>query len=231
MQEKNSLDRNGAKVGFIFYHGWGFDRHYWDNLASLLKEFQCVFYDAGYYKNPSRILNNLDASTTWIGVGHSIGFAKLLENHGELNLSGIVALQSFRYFLGYNKTLNKVRSAALDEMIAEFAKDPLNVIKKFVDTAGAKVEALEKTGTDNDIDFDALQCDLKALKTEYCIPDGIMHLILASENDPIVTLPLIKDNFSNTQYDVKFLECDGHSLGYNSAIEVKKHIIDFVNDY
>ena len=221
-------------IGFVFYHGFGADASYWNNLAPILTEnFPCVFYDAGYYKNPQNPENILTEhhNTSWIGVGHSMGFMKLLEKHrlGEIKLSGIVGLQSFENFLGNKFLLRSVRMNVLHVMINSFKSNPVETLKGFIATCDPNASSMRNICDASEIDANLLLHDLNLLKNKVSIPDDMPHLIVVSDKDPIVDKVLIKDNFSDAKYNVKFWECSGHTLGYNSAEDVRKILMDFVN--
>jgi len=37
-------------IQFVFCHGFGFNIHFWDNLAPYFAQEKCSFIDLGYFK-------------------------------------------------------------------------------------------------------------------------------------------------------------------------------------
>ena len=232
-------------VGFVFYHGFGFDISYWNNLAPMLKDFPCAFYDAGYYKNPQNPENYLKkhAEVSWVGVGHSIGFMKLLEKHKleQIKLSGIIGLQSFENFLGHSPTLRKIRTANLDAILEGFKNNPEDSLRDFIVTCNPTSNPYTKNSKKihdiSELDTHLLTRDLNLLKNKIVIPNDLPHLIIASHEDPVVDKLLVKDNFLNSkysdiQYNVRFVKCHRHSLGYDNTKDIISYFMKFVeNDF
>ncbi|GHT92742.1 hypothetical protein FACS1894122_06970 [Alphaproteobacteria bacterium] len=225
-------------LGFVFHHGWGYDSSYWDNLAPLFKDFPCRFLDqrdVGSVYFPGSRFNaaelpaypaagseaeNAHSATIvtleWIGIGHSIGFVKLLEK--EKNLRAIVGLQSFVNFLSDDPQLHRKRSMILEKTIAAFEKYPVEVWREFrQDSPEISLEQLN---------YDLLLEDLKKLRLKYFVPAGLEHMILATRDDPVLDAAVVEGDFPDK---VKFLECPGHCLGYKNAKAVYDEIMKFVD--
>lgn len=222
-------------IGFIFYHGLGYNKSYWDRLSPLLKDFSCLFYDAGYYRepqNPEGLISEYP-ETLWIGVGHSIGFVKLLEKHrtNKINLYGIVALQSFENFLGNDDRLHRIRDSELDNMINAFKKDPLGLLREFIASCNPEIKIAENVENIDELDIDLFLHDFYLLRNKFTIPDNLKHLIIASHGDRVVDSTLIKDNFSSPKYNVVFVDCNRHSLGYDNPESVYKYLMNFINKF
>ena len=218
------------KIGFVFHHGWGHDCSYWKNIAPLFNNFRCVFYDAGYFENKLHETSGYTTDILWVGIGHSIGFAKLLEKHHKhkIKLSALVGIQSFVNFLGNDRRLNKNRSMILNGMISAFKESPIQVLKEFRKNSGFPDVDFGQ------INFDLLLQDLEHLKTSFAISDDLNTLIIASKDDPIVDNTLINDNFSNNEqaknHILKFINCNTHTLGYDNPKIVYDCIMNFVKD-
>lgn len=39
------------KKHFVFYHGFGFDKNFWSNLAPYFAKEKCTYLDLGYFGN------------------------------------------------------------------------------------------------------------------------------------------------------------------------------------
>ncbi len=218
------------KSGFIFHHGWGYDNSYWENIVQLFVDYRCVFYDVGYFENNLFEPHEGMSDISWIGIGHSIGFIKLLEKNrtGKIKLSAVVGIQSFVNFLGNNTKLNKNRSMILEKMISAFKESPIEVLQEF------RKNCAFPNINFNQINVDLLLQDLEMLKLNFLIPNDLNTLIIAGENDPIVDNLLIKDNFLDdnkiNNCSVKFINCNGHTLGYDNPKAVYKCIMNFIEN-
>ncbi|GHU17240.1 hypothetical protein FACS189472_03840 [Alphaproteobacteria bacterium] len=222
-------------LGFVFHHGWGYDNSYWDNLAPLFSDFPCRFLnqrDVGSVYSCEESASTLQAdqaylaadgeaknahgATMWIGIGHSIGFVKLLEK--EKNLRAIVGLQSFVNFLSDDPQLHRKRSMVLEKTIAAFEKYPVEVLKEF------RQDSPEISL--NQLNYDLLLEDLKSLRLKYSVPAGLEHMVLATRDDPVLDAAVVEGDFPDK---VKFLECPGHCLGYKNAKAVYEEIMKFAD--
>ncbi|GHU13552.1 alpha/beta hydrolase [Alphaproteobacteria bacterium] len=207
-------------LGFVFHHGWGYDNSYWDNLFPLFSDFPCRFLCAEYYQRDVSVTLSENArvadTVTLVGIGHSIGFVKLLEK--EKNLRAIIGLQSFVNFLSDDPQLHKRRSMILEKMIAAFEKYPVEVLREFrQDSSEISVGQLN---------YDLLLEDLKSLRLKYSVPAGLEHMVLATRDDPVLDASVVEGDFPDK---VKFLECPGHCLGYKNAKAVHEEIMKFVD--
>ena len=78
-------------IGLAFLHGWGFGPETWDDWVKAFGEAPVVVLNVGYFG--SRRMDLPPNPDGWLGVGHSLGFARLLEmsapwrglvDHGDL---------------------------------------------------------------------------------------------------------------------------------------------------
>lgn len=225
-----NIKKSEKKVGFIFHHGWGYDNSYWENIVPLFVDYHCILCDAGYFKNNLSEPHEDMSDISWIAIGHSIGFIKLLEKTrtGKIKLSAIVGIQSFVNFLGNNPRLNKNRSMILEKMISAFKKSPIQVLQEFRKNCAFPNIKFKQ------INFDLLLQDLEMLKLNFSIPNDLNTLIIAGENDPIVDNSLINDNFLGdngiNNCRVKFINCNEHTLGYDNPKTVYECIMNFIEN-
>ena len=62
----------------VFAHGWGFDKSLWADTIKRLKINDYYLLDFGYTGN--RDVVSICQNEPLIGIGHSLGFAWLLQN-------------------------------------------------------------------------------------------------------------------------------------------------------
>ena len=120
---------------FILMHGWGSNSDYWQNLVQHLDGNDYFIYEQGYFANKeSSKIEDLHkfvenhSNDKIVGIGHSIGFIKLLET--EVEFDYIFGLQSFVNFLGSGSTL-KILSANFQNFISEFLKNQAQMLKDY----------------------------------------------------------------------------------------------------
>ncbi len=191
---------------YIFCHGWGFDASFWNNLKPFFPDQNCFFLDQGYFSTPYLDLPDFKDHPI-IGVGHSLGLAKLLEL--PIKFTALVGIQSFINFIGYSEKLAHRRSLELQAMIQFFKKNPEKTLLSFYEKCGASCD-LEKFKMSN---FERLLNDLESLKLDYSLPTCPI-LILGAKNDVIVSPELLLDNFEGKKnVTLIFHEQGFHNLG------------------
>lgn len=207
---------------FVFCHGFGFDRQFWDPIAKYFSQEKCFFIDLGYFNN--RIDEKLDNSI--IGVGHSIGFSKLVSLYSNFN--GLIGINGFTNFLGSDPSIRKKRHMELKALRSSFVKDSDLALRNFYRRCGA-AELI--AGTDfSKLNFDLILSDFEWLEKKYTLPP-VPTMILSSNNDTIVPPSITTDNFS-MQPCIKrdSIANAGHALGFKQPLEVYEKIIHFLND-
>ncbi len=208
---------------FIFCHGFGFDKNFWNNLIPFFKEDSYISLDLGYFGNSER-LPSIDYNTILIGVGHSLGFVKLLEL--EERLSCLIGLNAFLNFLGNNLNLRKKRYQELESMRNSFLKYPCLTLKRFYKRCQGpnQVESLAKLRKER------LEKDFSSFFRTFYIKRDIPVLLLGSKDDPIVSTQVIEDNFvCYDNVDIQLLDQGKHALGFLEATEVYKRIRSFLH--
>jgi pimeloyl-[acyl-carrier protein] methyl ester esterase len=203
---------------FVFCHGFGFNSHFWDNLAPYFANEKCSFIDLGYFKNPSSKIEFHGEKI--IGIGHSIGFQKLLELN--IDFDCLIGLNSFTDFLGTDPSLRTKRQIELKALEQNYIKNPRNSLEAFYKTC--KIKFNEYT----ELDLDLLLSDLKSLNLKINIPD-IPILIMATDKDPIVPRQIIEDNFAHrSNVEIDMLNNDSHVLGFIQPTYVYEKIMSFL---
>jgi pimeloyl-[acyl-carrier protein] methyl ester esterase len=197
---------------YLLCHGFGFSNEYWRNLIPLL-DGDIVFFNDN---------DSLDRNRRYVGIGHSIGFQKL--NNSGLEFDCLIGLQGFINFCGSNPSMKNEREANLDHMLRIFTEDAAKGLEFFY-------RVCKYPGPiPKNIDANILTEDLRSMKESYrhC---GCSTLIIGSEQDEIVPLSVIKDNFQNVR-NVTVEEISGvpHSLGFHEPEKVFRKIKFFLKN-
>jgi len=203
-------------LGFVFSPGWSFGTDFFKPLAKALSGYRCVYLE----DKPDL------SSGTWIGIGHSLGFSRLL----SLPLQGFISLSGFVRFCAHSPSQAGTAIRVMDRMIAKFEIDPKAVLETFY-----KQAALEKPLTDPFIRFNKGQLlgDLEFMKkmdfTSELRALNAPVLSLAAKDDLIVPFALSQENFESSIV----LEKGGHGMGYTHADwcanKIKNWIINDLN--
>jgi pimeloyl-[acyl-carrier protein] methyl ester esterase len=211
-------------IGFIFCHGWGLDKSFWKNILPYFRDYPYLVWDLGYFGDPDIIIPDNQDSIAWIGIGHSLGFSKLLQYN--IKFKAIIGLQAFTNFLSNNLVFKKIRLKLIEKMIIDIKVDYIKTLQNFYSESGISFDYL----FDKKINLENLSNDLDQLRTnENNLTCNIPCLIIASNGDKIVPSILIKDNFTNSNYRIIVHEGNTHSLGYIYSEFVFKHIMKFIH--
>jgi len=206
---------------FIFCHGFGFDRSFWDNLVPYFAKEYCTFLDLGYFGNKCETIKSIDNAIT-IGIGHSLGLCKLLNLNQKFDY--LIGLNSFINFLGNVSGLYQKRKDELEFLKQQLKKSPMVTMNVFYQTCGVannKIEGIDTEIALNDLDF---------LAYSFNLPQNAKTLIIGAKDDVIVPPEILYDNFnccSNATIDI--LDKGKHALGYLEAQSVKDKIFEFIN--
>lgn len=213
---------------FVFCHGFGFDQSFWTNLAPYFSEHKCTFLDLGYFNKQSLICEH--NSKELIGIGHSLGFMKLL----ELNLpfKYLIGINSFTNFLGFEPLLRSKRQVELQLLQRSFTKNPIVTLQAFYKRCGLK--PLE-TVKEADLNLQSLQHDLQLL---HDLPSRhrlthsplIPTLIISADADVIVPRQIINDNFLHlANVTIEHAAFWQHALGAVEAAYIHTTITRFLD--
>jgi pimeloyl-[acyl-carrier protein] methyl ester esterase len=209
---------------FIFCHGFGFDSTFWDNLRPFFANYSCVFLDLGYFGN-RRVELKIPPFTQVVGVGHSLGFMKLL--NFDIKFDYIIGLNSFTNFLGNDLELRRARTIELERLRENLLKSPISTLERFYQRCGASSPNKDLS----DICLERLTDDLEFLKSESKFQKDSKFLILSSEDDVVVPKELVQDNFEGFRREItlKFFPNGSHALGLLSPKSVYETIEGFIN--
>lgn len=188
---------------FVFCSGFGFNHNFWKHLISFFENKQYLYLD-----------DNLNVDGDLIGIGHSLGMVKLI-NSG-IKFQRMIGLNAFTNFLGNNEKLRRRRMHELNMFESELMRNPQLTMQKFYERCGY----LSNSNEIKNLNL----LDLKFLKMSVIASENT--LIITSDNDTIVPLELIQDNFSDNQ--IKIIKNAKHMLGYTEAAIVYKEIMNFL---
>lgn len=198
-------------LGFVFSPGWSFGRDFFKPLAECLKSYPQVYLE----DKP-----NLDKGI-WIGIGHSLGFSKLL----SLPLQGFISLSGFVRFCAHTPLQYGTPVRVIDRMIAKLETHPKEVLEDFYKKAG-----MENILTEASISFNKRQLlvDLEFMK-RMDLTSGLRALqapvlSLAAKDDKIVPFALTQETFQSSVA----LKKGGHAMAYIQADWCAKEINNWI---
>ncbi len=207
-------------VVFVLQSGFAIGNWYWDNfIQNMLCDCEYAYLD-----NFNQSI--YDADCVFVGVGHSLGFAKLISAK-NINFDILVGIQAFVNFCGFDARLRTVRMNALDAMRNQYLARGTDVIYEFYDICGIsdmKSMFHETAPLETLNDFDMLY-------RSYKIPVNTMTIILHSDQDDIVPKSVIQDNFAGISgVNIFHVEHDMHNLGYEKSDTIFSIIYEIVNE-
>lgn len=209
---------------FVFCHGWGFGNRFWNNIQKYFVNYLCTYLDLGYFSQESKLLP-IHKNTYTIGIGHSLGFKKLLSMN--VQFKAMVGIHGFIDFLGSEKKFRQRRLQELDSTKKSFIQYPKQTLLSFYKKCGInspEQDTLEK------LNKNKLYQDLEQLSIPVKLSDNIPVLIISSRNDVIVPLKLIDDNFKRKRNITLILhEQYNHILGYENPALVYRQIMSFID--
>lgn len=203
---------------FIFSSGFGFTQKYWQFLAPRFQEDEIVYFEEHI---PSSF--GTDRNIEYIGIGHSLGFLKLVQSN--INLKYLIGLNAFTHFLGKGHFLFKKRKREYDIFKANFQNNPRLTMQKFYKNCGSA----EYEENFNDLNIENLVKDLNLLESYIDINRNCPIMIVNSTDDNIVPEEITRDNFAaNNNLTRCLLAHGGHMLGYRNSEEIFKLIKGFI---
>lgn len=211
------------KKCFVFCHGFGFDGSFWNKLIPFFSGDFCVSLDLGYFGKHQK-LPFIDNNTCLIGIGHSLGFVKLLEL--EKKPDCLIGLNAFINFLGNNLNLYKKRYKELQSMKYSFMKYPYLTLKRFYQRCGIpnQTDSLLK------LKKEKIKKDFHSFFKAFSITENVPTLLLGSKDDPVISTEVIEDNFvCYNNVTIQILDQGKHALGFLEAEEVHKRIKSFLH--
>jgi pimeloyl-[acyl-carrier protein] methyl ester esterase len=159
----------------------------------------------------------------WIGIGHSIGFLKLVQS--PIPFKALVGLQAFTNFFGYNRRIQQRRRFEYELFLKQLHESPQNTLRRFYKICGLVLDEKRLEYLDSQRLHD--DCRLLDAKEERIFCKQIR--ILGSWDDSIVSPELIMDNFFNRSgVTISMTDEARHALGVKQVQWVYSEIKRFL---
>jgi pimeloyl-[acyl-carrier protein] methyl ester esterase len=201
----------------IWSHGWGFDASFFKPLCHALPEYDHLVIDWGYFGQ--KHLPKPYGDQPLIGIGHSLGFAKLLEL--DFPFSRLISLGGFTRFCQTDEFEEGMSQRVLQRMQTKFKKNPQQVLIDFQVSCGYSHPILPVESINEQL----LQADLDKLMTVALLLPSIPCLAIAGLADQVCPLPQQQTLFSS----VKIMSGE-HNFPQVSPFETAKTIQNFLRD-
>lgn len=210
-------------IGFVCWHGWGFDHTFLEPLGEfLLQKFprSPIIYENRGYFSPSSISAPpslpLDTRRLWIGIGHSFGFSHLLSSQ----VHGLVSLNGFTRFCRHEGSTHGTSHRVLHRMLTKFQTAPQAVLRDFYLQCGIHPEDDHPFP---DLNEPLLYEDLQELQsldiTAIFLTDNRPVLSLHGQNDILVSSDLWQETMGSKKGMISAVHPQGnHGLGQTNAL-------------
>lgn len=212
-------------TGLAFLHGWGFGPEVWKPLAEAFPERPVALLDAGYF-GPER-LTPPPCPDGWVGVGHSLGFARLLAM--ELPWRGLVGFGAFLRFCAAGPEQPGTAIATLDAMALRLDNDPADVLARFFRRCGLKDHASPTPGADG---LARLRRDLHHLRHMDMPPPASRPpvLLLHADDDRIAAADLAREAHRCLPgATLHVFASGGHALPFTQSGRCVPHVLEFLH--
>lgn len=212
------MNQHSISQVLVMAHGWAYNHHFFDSfLATLTPEIQqhtlLVCLEAGYFPeqsveglmiytegewthHPTETLHSLvlaHANAPWLGLGHSLGFSKLLEF--SVRWHSLISLHGFTHFVSNDKHKVGIPARVLARMFQKAEQNMPAVLSDF----HGRCQHEPDWGTLNE---QALLTDLKNMGTLDCssqltqiLEHGTNLHVFNSNEDCIVPIQLTQACF------------------------------------
>ena len=175
-------------IGLALLHGWGFGPEVWSAWAQAFPERPIVLLDAGYF-GPQR-LQLPHNPQGWVGIGHSLGFARLLAM--DVPWRGLIGLSAFLRFCAAPGQDSGTPPQTLDAMLSRLESDPQDVLTRFLRRCGLTGQ---RPALPSPQGCERLRQDLIFLRDLNLTPKADLPpvLLLHAADDRIAPLALAED--------------------------------------
>ncbi|AEI38099.1 alpha/beta fold hydrolase [Zymomonas mobilis] len=112
---------------FLFVHGWGFDKNFWNAVRQNLGEHLGSSLDFGYFDKANL---DYDWSQPFIAIGHSLGFLWLLQQP-LFACSGLISINGFTRFSASDDWPLGIPKRITERMLIGISRNPAIVIQQF----------------------------------------------------------------------------------------------------
>jgi pimeloyl-[acyl-carrier protein] methyl ester esterase len=221
-------------TGLVFLHGWGYGPETWDAWATAFGAAPVAMLDAGYLgQRRMELPENPDG---WVGVGHSLGFARLLEM--DMPWRGLVGLGGFlRFCQKPGKTTDKMAGTptdVLNAMLSRLDEEPGDVLTRFHRRCGHKGLSQGLLQVDGPAEGLArLHADLELLRDLDLQPakPPVPTLLLHAQDDRIVPPDLAREAQAMLPGSrLTLLDSGGHALPMTRTQDCLRLVREFLHD-
>ncbi len=227
-------------TGLVFLHGWGYGPQTWDSLVAALRPAPVIVLDAGYFgppdlpsSLPERLKDILPANPDgWLGVGHSLGFARLLQM--DVSWRGLVGIGGFLRFCQKSGQSTGTSTDMLDAMLARLDTAPQDVLARFHKRCGHRVTPLPLPSAAS---LERLRADLELLRDLDLSPDlarprrPVPTLLLHAQDDRIVPTALAEEAQALLPGSrLTLLTTGGHALPMTRPHDCQRLVREFLHD-
>lgn len=204
-----------ANCQFIAFHGWAFDRTFWESWDTHLSEFgDFRAYDRGYFGNPQNIEEQNPADKTVL-IAHSFGLHMIDDELFE-QADLLVICGGFLYFHPYAAQYKRRSRLILQEMINDLEVKPEEVLGKFYENCFAPQDTpkISFEGLNHQLLLD----DLRRLQNADLDQQKLKHTdrvcILHGSDDHIVPNKKGRQIYTQLQRKAQYFEIKGagHAL-------------------
>lgn len=208
---------SSTHLEFVFAHGWAMGDWFWEPLQRQLECRSVQNWSTPYFHDPDMSLPSgalpADPGTLpkspWVGIGHSLGFRKLL----DVDLSCCRALISLGGFLSFCNE-NTDTELAVRKMLRGIGRERSSVIRAFYRNCGLTCAVPESPN------FAVMERDLQLLLPENGLEmgpvdqwKGVPVLALAGARDQIVALETARTQFAKLDVHPEAT----HGLGWDHS--------------
>lgn len=203
-----------------FLHGWAYDADYWKSFLEAVEPSSYIVGDLGFFEEAPTSYPKAD----FIGIGHSMGFLKMLLDW-PTSMKGLIGINAFPRFLQSADFSHGIPAVILERMKERLISDPQKLLQNF--WAKGNIMGPNKRAR-TDCLSEALDFLLKAdgRRDLRKIPQGSL-MFISGKQDHILQVQEA-DFIPHEQY---WVEGGGHHLPHSHAKECGRLIEAFINKY
>lgn len=210
-------------IGLALLHGWGYGPGIWSGWAAEFSERPVALLDAGFFGPPAMALpENPDG---WLGVGHSLGFARLLGL--DVPWRGLAGFGAFLRFCRLPGQTDGTLPEVIDAMLARLDTDPAEVLRRFTRRCGRE-ERRPAPAADG---LERLRQGLRLLRgLDLAAPARPCPTLLAhTADDRIVPQSLAEEAGRRLAARLEIFDSGGHALPFIRPAECARLVREFLH--